>query len=309
MKFTVPTRRLSLLSLAATVGLLTAMVGNSAFAVVLAYDPFLTTGDNNANPASGQYFKGSDDLGTNPIGGQNPIIGPGAFYTGPWIQSGGDAQSVKGGSLTYPNFPNLKGRMQEEVQFSCCSFGRNGRAIADVTGSGENGLGVGRDAHTFYQSFLVNYGTTGTDDPTQFGKHGYEMWNGGVGDAFLAIDLFVNHFSGVLDLTLNVTSPSGTVTQTVAGNLDLIDLAAANGGTHLVVMKYEFDPANPDVVTMYLDPTDSIESNWVPASASGVRMPKPTETGIGVTLDPRDRFGQPRSCSALAVPVMPVIET
>lgn len=35
-------------------------------------------------------------------------------------------------------------------------------------------------------------------------------------------------------------------------------------------MKYEFDPANPDVVTMYLDPTDSIESNWVPAAQASV---------------------------------------
>ena len=58
--------------------------------------------------------------------------------------------------------------------------------------------------HTIYQSFLVDFGNQGTDDPTQFGKRGVEWWNGGVGDSFLAVDLFVNHFSGVTDLTLQV---------------------------------------------------------------------------------------------------------
>jgi hypothetical protein len=140
-----------------------------------------------------------------------------------------------------------------------------------VFGIGENGLGGGRDPQLIYQSFLIDWGTQGTDDPTQFGKRGYEMWNGGVGDAFLAVDLFLNHFSGVTELTLAVTTPSGTVSAPVnGGGLDLPALAMANGGTHLVVMKFEFDPSTDDVVTVYLDPTDSVESNWTPAAVASV---------------------------------------
>lgn len=51
---------------------------------------------------------------------------------------------------------------------------------------------------------LIDFGTQGTDDPTDFGKRGYEMWRGDIGDSFLAVDLFVNHFSGVNELTLAV---------------------------------------------------------------------------------------------------------
>jgi hypothetical protein len=47
-------------------------------------------------------------------------------------------------------------------------------------------------------------------------------------------------------------------------------------------MKFEFNPANPiiplltaaddDLVSVYLDPTDSIESNWTPAASLAVNM-------------------------------------
>src|SRR5262245_54152339 len=126
MKRSVFTRRLGTLCFAVAVGCLAASFAGTAQADLLVYDPFLTTGGNDANPAVGQYFKGNDDGPVNPIGGQNPIVGPTAFYSGGWIQSGGDAQSVKAGSLSYPNFPNLKGRMAEQNQFDCCTFGRNG---------------------------------------------------------------------------------------------------------------------------------------------------------------------------------------
>jgi hypothetical protein len=141
-------------------------------------------------------------------------------------------------------------------------------------------LGGDRPPFTIYQSFLIDFGGIGSDpgpfsDPN-LGKHGYEMWNGSVGDANLAVNLFVNHFSGDTDLTLAVTTPSGSQKQVLAGNLDLNDLA----GVHLVVMKFEFnlaskiDPlataADDDVVSVYLDPADSIESNWTPAASIAV---------------------------------------
>jgi hypothetical protein len=219
-------------------------------AAVLLYDSFSTTSQ------GGDYLLGNDATGVNVLGGQNPPASPTAFYSSPWIQSGGDAQAVRGGSLQYPQFPRAGSRITDRVQFSCCSFGRNGREIA-------GGLGGGRNPRTIYQSFLVDFGNQGTDDPTQFGLRGVEWWNGGVGDSFLATQLFVNHFSGVSDFRLAVTTPSGTQFAPLnGGGLNLANMA----GTHLLVMKFEFDPALPDTVSVYLDPTDSIESNWTPAA-------------------------------------------
>lgn len=102
------------------------------------------------------------------------------------------------------------GQIQETLQFSCCTFGRTGRPIAGV-------LGGGLDPLTLYQSFLIDFGARGTDAPTDFGKRAYEMWNGGIGDSFLAVDLFMNHFSGDNELTLEVTTPSGSIDALVDG--------------------------------------------------------------------------------------------
>jgi hypothetical protein len=219
-----------------------------AHATLLAYEPF-QYGDV-AIPSAGQYAVGNEDTGVKLLGGQNTTIGPTAFYNGPWIQSGGDSQVVKAvPSYSYPFFQEGIGGIQSEtVQFSCCTFGRTGREIA-------GGLDPGRSSKTYYESFLINYGTQGTDDPTQFGKRGHELWNGGIGDANLAVDLFLNHFSGVNELSLAVTTVSGSQTIPVSGGgLDLPTLAASNGGVHLVVMKYEFNPSDPDSVTVFLDP-------------------------------------------------------
>jgi hypothetical protein len=89
------------------------------------------------------------------------------------------------------------------------------------------------------------------------------MWNGGVGDAFLALDLYVNHFAGVSDLTLAMTTPSGTQTQLVnGGGLTLQALS----GVHMVVLRFDFNALSPDVVRLYLDPTSSIEANHATAA-------------------------------------------
>lgn len=222
-----------------------------ATAALFAYDPFSVDG----GPSS--YLLGDDSTGVNVLGGQSPAIQPNpGFYSSAWIQSGGDAQAVFAGSLHYPLFPFAGGRVKDSVQFECCSFGRSGREIS-------GGLGEGRFPRTIYQSFLVDFGNQGTDDPTQFGKRGVEWWNGGIGDSFKAVDLFVNHFNGTNEFTLEVTTPSGSQSALLnGGGLNLENMS----GTHLVVMKFDFDPTLADVVSMYLDPTDSIESNWTPAA-------------------------------------------
>jgi hypothetical protein len=210
-------------------------------AALLAYEPF-AFGD---PPAQGQYALGDEDLETNLLGGQNPLIGPTPFYGGAWVQSGGDSQVVKARrSLFYPDLtPGLGGIQQETLQFDCCSFGRSGRPIA-------GGLGFG-SARNIYQSFLIDFGSQGTDAAGEFGLRGHKLWNGGVGDASQAVRLYVNSFDGTDDLTLSVTTTSGDSSEAVgSGDLDLVAL----DGVHLVVMKYQFHPLDPDVVSVFLDP-------------------------------------------------------
>jgi hypothetical protein len=256
-------------------GLLAVNCGSTARAAVLAYDAFLV-GD---TPAAGQYKAGDENAGTDLIGGQNPTIGPTAFYAGPWEQA--DASVVKDtGSLSYPGFqPGQGGQVRETAQFDCCTFGRNGRPISDVFGLGQNGLGGGRDSQVIYESFLMDWGTIGTNaDNGNQGAHAYEMWNGSPtsnSDGKLAIVLGYNYYSGDTQLTLNVlTGPEGGKVnhkQILGAGYTRDALAAINNGTHLVVLKYEFNNANSeDRVTAYFDPTSSIEANWTPAASVGV---------------------------------------
>lgn len=233
------------------------LTGAAAYADLLAYDPFLI-GD---NPALGQYLAGDENSGVNVLGGQNPFIGPTAFYGGPWIQSGGDSQVVKNlPSYSYPGLPaGLGGIQQETIQFNCCSFGRSGRSIA-------GGLGFGA-AETIYQSFLIDFGTQGTDIPTDFGFRGHELWNGGIGDANRSIGLYVNHFAGINELSLEVTTASGTSFDAVNGGGLTLD---AMEGVHFVVMKYEFNPVAADRVSVYFDPTIANGEPVVPSAQISV---------------------------------------
>jgi hypothetical protein len=255
-------------------GLLTAIFAVTADAALKAYDP-LQTGP--GGPAvTGPYTPGTEDAGPN-LGGQNPTIGPDtSFYAGAWVQAGGDNQSVDHiPSLSYPNFPQgRRGQVAESAQFSCCTFGRTGRPFGDVFGTGSNGLAADGNYHVLYGSFLMDFGTEGTNPPWPAGgnegKHGFEMWNAEMStapDSKLVVDLAFNYYTGDPLMFLNVLGTR----QNLAGNWTRSALASTNGGTHLVVVKLEFtDANNEDRVTVYLDPTDSIESNWTPEASIGV---------------------------------------
>jgi MprA protease rhombosortase-interaction domain-containing protein len=253
-------------------GVLAAGLAGEAQAQLLAYDP-LQTGP--GGPAvTGPYTPGTEDAGPN-LAGQNPTIGPDtSFYAGAWVASGGDNQAVDHiASLSYPNFPQgRRGQLAESTQFGCCTFGRSGRPFGDVFGTGSNGLAADGNYHVLYGSFLIDFGTVGTNDPMggNIGKHGFEMWNDTnetAPDSKLVVDLAFNYYTGDPLLFLNVLGTR----QNLAGNWTRDALAAINGGTHLVVMKLEFtDGLSEDRVTVYLDPTDSIESNWTPEASIGV---------------------------------------
>lgn len=157
-------------------GLALAVAGSTLFvgtarAALLAYEPF-EYGDV-AEPSAGQYALGDENTGVNVLSGQNPVIGPTAFYGGPWQEHNGQPQVVKSlPSLSYPNFPaGIGGVQQETLQWDCCTYGRTARPIA-------GGLGSGRDPRTLYESFLIDFGEQGTDSHADTGKRGHELWNG-----------------------------------------------------------------------------------------------------------------------------------
>jgi hypothetical protein len=184
--------------------------------------------------------------------------------------------------LSYPSFfQGRRGQLAESTQFSCCTFGRTGRPFGDVFGTGSPGLAADGTYHALYGSFLIDFGTVGTNDPNggNVGKHGFEMWDADPNtppgaDSHLVVDLAVNNYTGDPRLFLNVLGTR----QNLVGDWTRDALAAVNGGTQLMVLKLEFtvdhdnDPITPDEdrVTVYMNPTDSVEANWTPAASIGV---------------------------------------
>lgn len=124
-------------------------------------------------------------------------------------------------------------------------------------------MGGGRAPRTIYQSFLIDFGSQGTDSATDFGLRGHVMWNGGVDDSFRTVGLFVDHFSGTNQLALDVTTQSGHQSQIVGGGMTLEQLA----GVHLLVLKFNFNAPDPDAVSVCFDATDSIKANYSPAAS------------------------------------------
>jgi hypothetical protein len=268
------TRRVRALTFAVVAGLVAHGFACTVQAALLAYDPLQTA---RGAVITGPYLAGDENAGTNLLGGQNPTIGPDtSFYAGAWVQTGGDASAVKSiPSLSYPSyFHGSRGQVEETTQFSCCTFGRNGRPFGDVFGVGANGMTADGSNHVIYGSFLIDWGTVGTNPPspvgTNEGKHGFEMWNDTNAtspDSKLVVDLAFNYYTGDPLLYLNVLGTR----QNLAGNWTRDALAAINGGTNLVVLKLEFTDINgEDRVSVYLNPTDSNEANWTPAASIGV---------------------------------------
>ncbi len=157
MKFSVPNMRLSLLSIAATGGMIAALVGNSAQAALTWYDGFSLADD------GGDYALTTfvDPDVVDPLAGQSG--GAGSFMTGgPWVQAGGDTAWVQANSLERTFQDNTPAQIvavdwrlvgdDPAARTGCCHTARNGMAMATPWGGFDDPDGE------FYMSFLANFG-------------------------------------------------------------------------------------------------------------------------------------------------------
>lgn len=264
MKFTVPTRRFSLLSLAAAVGCVAASFAGTANATQLWYDGFTTT------DAGGDYVVATVDpdgvdLGPD-LGGQSG--GSGTFFTGPWAAAGYPDtvtfQNTKAFStgLTRPGLisPAVGGSTSNTPHFGgCCFESRTSRLMTDPWGGFTDPDG------TFYVSFLVDYGDGNSLDPHH---RVFEMHDGGFDDA-LNRNLMLGYSSFALpegplrqQLVLSVKDSAAAATTDVPL---LVDGSSPNlaemgyQGTHLMVLKFEMSTIGNDVVSAFLDPVGTTE--------------------------------------------------
>ena len=179
MRCLVFTRRFSVLSVAATIGVSAAMFAGNVHATLLWYDGFSLTDD------GGDYVVGSDLPGTSG--------GSGSFFAGNWVAGDADPISwsvVTSDGLSRPGLtlPTEGGASTNAVDYFCCTFGRTSRLFANPWG------GFGDPDGTFYMGFLVDFGTGPNDDPQH---RTIEMHDGGFDDgANLNLELGIRGFTG-----------------------------------------------------------------------------------------------------------------
>jgi hypothetical protein len=223
MKCFVSTKRLSVLSVAAMAGLAVASCATTSHATLLWYDGFDTA----------QYTVG------NALGGQTG--GSGTFFTGPWAQSGTDANIVLGTSLTRPGqlIPSIGGSVGDT---DCC--GRSGRTFAEPWENFTDPDG------TFYMGFMVNFGTGPTDH-----HRVVEMHTGGsLGDGNRVLMFGYTTFAGLgTKMAINVQDGTPAVLS------ENVDFQTDKGTTHFAVLKFDMSTSANDVISVYLDPVGTTE--------------------------------------------------
>jgi hypothetical protein len=220
------------------------ILGDAARADLLWYDGF----EVGAEP--GQYT-----LGT--IAGQSG--GAGTFFTGAWIQPGGDDTNVLADSLAVPMQmpPSTGGALGEADVAECCITGRVGRLFAEPW-SGRNA-----PEGTFYMGFLANFGASLTGGEAH--HRVLEMWEGGFEDGpNRNLMLGYSTFAGVgsdLALWVKDSTSATNVVKPLSENIAF----ASDGRSHSFVMKFELSNTDgADMVSVFLDPENTTE----PASPS-----------------------------------------
>jgi len=261
MKSRVMTKRLALACCAAAA----CLSAGSAQAVQLWYDGFDT--------APGQYTLGS-------IAGQSG--GAGTFFTGPWLQPGGDDQLVLADSLTKPGLimPPVGGSLGDNDVTGCCITGRVGRHFTAPWSGRTPPVG------TFYISFLANYGTT-QDAAGNPHHRTLEMWDSGgtaagMSDNNRNLMLGYSTFAGLSDHLSMMVKDTASGQQLVKPLSE--NIAFANDGmTHCMVLRFDLSStAGADRVSVYLDPMGLTEPATPSASFAGADY---TSGGLDVLLD------------------------
>ncbi len=244
MRCSVFTRRLSMLSVAATIGVSAAMIAVNAQAAQLWYDGFSLTDD------GGDYAVGAALNGTSG--------GSGSFFSGNWVAADqGDSTSwavvtSSGLSRPGPTLPTEGGASTGQVNFDCCVYARTSRLFSTPWGGFTDPDG------TYYFGFLVDFGTGKVNDPNH---RTIEMHSGGFDDNTNRNLMFgLSNFAGLgNELALNVRdSVTDTSTNVVlAEGANLANLSYQ--GTHYVVLKFEMSTSTDDVISAFLDPVGTTE--------------------------------------------------
>ena len=281
------TRRLSLLSIAAAVGVFAASVGGTAHAALSWYDGYAIDDADPADPTT--YVSGV-------LNGQDG--GTGTFFTGSWVQGGGDDNVLAAGSLTKQNqSPASTGdKSSDQPATGCCNTARTGLNFATPF-SGING--------TIYMGFLVNFGLGNKSDPHY---RAVEFWDGGVGDDFLNMSIGVSSFGNYNDPVNDADGPGGvTANRQVSVRVDGIrelfgSVVQTNhqleehlefadnrqfGQTHSVVVKFDLTTDDAEIggvgdkVSFFLNP-----------EPGDVAEPAPSlvVSGVDINLDRMSSF-------------------
>jgi hypothetical protein len=241
-------RRLRLIVFAAMAGACCLGPPNAAQAVELWYDGF----------DLGQYTAGAS------IAGQSG--GAGTFFTGPWVQPGGDDQLVLGSSLAKPGQldPSIGGSLGDNDAPACCVTGRVARMMTQPWSGRTPPEG------TFYIGFLANYGQVVGGAVGDVHHRTLEMWEGGFDDVpnrnlMLGYSTFAGLGSQMALMVKDSTSAT-TVTKQLNEHLEFVD----DGDTHCLVMKFELsNTAGADRVSVFLDPMGMVEPGTPSAQISG----------------------------------------
>ncbi|MCA9261339.1 MAG: dockerin type I repeat-containing protein, partial [Planctomycetales bacterium] len=234
---------------------------------LLYYDPFLI----GSNPAAGEYTVGplAPNAGAGG-GGQNPVIGPTPFLTGPWERRANDDAPnglVQEEGLSFLGAPSLGGASSSSPN------SRQGRYLSTPWGAATTG--------TYYLSYLINYGSGDYSDGTDNNDMGFravEFWgdNAEVGNDNTAVG-FVGYNAYYSAIGPAQQNPR-TARMTFAFNGHQIVDGSPNsfleeGSTHLVVLKFILsDQDASDAILMYLDPADSDEPVIPAASVTNVNF-------------------------------------
>jgi hypothetical protein len=294
--------------LAATAALAISLAGGTpASAELLLYEPFdIGGGQYNSFTPNPPAPEGEPAVAPvtaqNPlvrILGQNPAVSP-TLFNSAWTDAAGNTptQYVQTSSLVYRGAPSSGGSVTtvfDNVNNPTLSGGdgRVGRyfgPLPEGTGNGFNATTVG----TYYLSFMASYGTVedpNTNAGADLGFRTTEIWpeNGTVGTDAGRFEIGYQGFAGPADQQLARTARLHFTGPGTNGYQYLTDTTfnEDNNNTHLIVMKMVMSADNnADTISLFLDPTDTVEPVVPSAVAANLNFTMSAISTISVFGNP-----------------------